>query len=337
MVQRRSSRRLSRPLLALAAFTGSAVLVAGCSSSSSSDDGKETEGKGAGEVKIATNLGDQTVAKSPERVAALDNTSFATLKALGVKPVAVPKGLLPATGFEDWEKDDSIADIGTHREPKLEELNAAEPDLIIGGYRFGDYQDQLAKIATTIDLAPSDEAKGGYVASLKTQTETLGEVFGKEKQAEAIVEKLDAAEQSAVDATDGESVFLAVATAGKVDNGASRIGRLAEPLNLKNVLAAKDQEETSVHNDSGLAPETIAQLDPDWMIVMDRDAAVAKEGQEATPAKTLIEGQEAWKKSTFREKNHVIYLPSDFYVTEGAQAYTVAFQQVADAFEKAAK
>ncbi|GAA2250133.1 iron ABC transporter substrate-binding protein [Streptomyces ruber] len=336
MVQSRPSRlfrRRPRPALAVAALTGTAVLLTGCSSGG---DG-QAEAKGSGEeVTIATNLGEQSVPKAPERVAALDNTSFATLKALGVKPVAVPKGLLPANGFEDWAEDDSIADVGTHREPKFEELNAAEPDLIIGGYRFGDHQDQLAKIADTIDVAPSDDAESGYVESLKTQTETLGKIFGKEEQAADIVEALDTAEQAAVDATDGESVFLGVVTAGKVDNGASRIGRLAEPLNLKNVLGGEGQEDTSVHNDSGLAPETIAQLNPDWMILMDRDAAVAEEGQETTAAKTLVEGQEAWKNTTFREKNQVIYLPADFYVTEGAQAYTNAFQEVADAFEKAA-
>lgn len=330
------SSRPARPLIALGAVVGSVALLAACSSGTDSE--KKDGAAGAEQITLTTNLGEKKVAKNPERVAALDNTSFATLKALGVKPVAAPKGLLPATGYDDWKNDDSIADVGTHREPKLEELNAAEPDLIIGGYRFGEQQDELEKIAPTIDISPSDEAEGGYVASLKTQTEQLGELFGKEREAAKIVDELETAERAAVEATGGETVFLAVANGGKIDNGASRIGRLAEPLDLKNVLAAEGQEDTAVHNDSGLAPETVAELNPDWMIVMDRDAAVFKgEGEAPTPAKTLVKGQDAWKNVTFLAKDQIVYLPSDFYVTEGAQAYAASFNLIAEAFAKAAE
>ncbi|CAL9542147.1 Petrobactin-binding protein YclQ [Streptomyces sp. enrichment culture] len=328
--------RPARPLIALGAALGSVALLAACSSGT--DSGRTAGAAGAEQVTLTTNLGEKRFPKNPERVAALDNTSFATLKALGIKPVAAPKELLPATGYDDWRNDDSIADVGSHREPKLEELNAAEPDLIIGGYRFAEQQDELEKIAPTVDISPSDEAEGGYVASLKTQTEQLGELFGEEEQAAKIVDELESAEKAAIEATDGETVFLAVASGGKIDNGASRIGRLAEPLNLRNVLSAEGQEETSVHNDSGLAPETVAKLNPDWMIVMDRDTGVFKgEGEAPTPAKSLVKGQDAWKKTTFASRDQIVYLPADFYVTEGAQAYTASFELIAEAFAKAAE
>lgn len=317
------------------AVTGTLLGVGAVLSACGGGDGTSDAGKGQGDVTVRTSNGSMTVPFKPARVAALDNTSFATLKAFGVKPVAVPKPLLPKEGFEDWKNDSSIADAGSHREPKFEAINAAEPDLIVGGYRFSSHQDKLSKIAKTVDVAPSDDAKGGYVNALKTQTETLGKIFGKEDKAREIVAALDKAKNAAAKATHGEKVFLAVASAGKIDNGASRIGRLAEPLHLKNVLSAEGQDSTSVHNNSGLAPETVAQLNPDWMILMDRDAAVAKPGQEAVAAKKLVDGMEAWDKTTFRKKDQVIYLPRDFYVTEGAQAYTAAFQQVATAFTKA--
>ncbi|MEU5159952.1 ABC transporter substrate-binding protein [Streptomyces sp. NPDC020875] len=310
------------------------LVLSACGKSDEKSD--SAKGKSQGEVSITTAKGELKVPLKPARVAALDNTSFLTLKAFGVKPVAVPKGLLPNEGFEDWKNDSSIKDVGTHREPKFEALNASEPDLIIGGYRFTDHHDKLTKIGKTIDVAPTDEAKDGYVAALKTQTTTLGKVFGQEAKAKEIVDALTKAEQDAVKSTKGEKVFLAVASAGKVDNGASRIGRLTQPLNLKNVLSAEGEDSTSVHNDSGLAPETIAKLNPDWMIVLDRDAAVgAKEGTEAVAAKKIIEGMEAWDKTTFRTKGQVVYLDNDFYLTEGIQAYTDAFGQVATAFNAA--
>ncbi|MFI1018673.1 ABC transporter substrate-binding protein [Streptomyces sp. NPDC020965] len=314
----------------------STVLCAGMVLSACGGSGESSDsGKSEGNVTVATAKGNLEVPRKPDRVAALDNTSFATLKAFGVKPVAVPKALLPKEGFDDWRNDSSIKDVGTHREPKFEALNAAEPNLIIGGYRFTDHHAKLAKIAKTVDVAPSDEAKGGYVNSLRTQTEALGKIFGKENKAKEIVAALDKARTSAVDATKGESVFLAVASAGKVDNGASRIGRLTEPLKLKNVLSSEGEDSTSVHDNSGLAPETIAQRNPDWMIMLDRDAATGGEGTELVAAKKIVEGMEAWDKTTFRQKNQVIYLASDFYLTEGVQAYTDAFDQVATAFTAA--
>ncbi|GLF98804.1 siderophore ABC transporter substrate-binding protein [Streptomyces yaizuensis] len=325
------SVRFRKSIVVTSTVLCAGIVLSACGKS----DEKSEEGKSEGSVTVTTAKGEVEVPRKPARVAALDNTSFLTLKAFGIKPVAVPKQLLPNEGFDDWKNDSSIKDVGTHREPRFEALNAAEPNLIVGGYRFADHHDKLSKIAKTVDVAPADEAKGGYVNSLKAQTESLGRIFGQEAKAKEIVAALDQAQKAATDATGGESVFLAVASAGKVDNGASRIGRLAEPLNLKNVLGAEGEESTSVHNNSGLAPETIAKLNPDWMIMLDRDAAVGAETGEAIAAKTVVDGMEAWEKTTFRKQDQVIYLAADFYLTEGIQAYTDAFDQVATAFNKA--
>ncbi|WP_411146868.1 ABC transporter substrate-binding protein [Streptomyces sp. x-80] len=329
------SLRFRKSLAVTGTILCAGAALSACGGSGSDKTSDADKAKGQGSVTVATSKGEMTVPRKPARVVALDNTSFATLKAFGVKPVAVPKTLLPKEGFEDWKSDSSIGDAGSHREPKFEAINAAEPDLIVGGYRFASHQDKLSKIAKTVDVAPSDEAKGGYVNSLKTQTEALGKIFGQEAKAKEIVAALDKAKGAAAAATKGEKVFLGVASAGKIDNGASRIGRLIEPLKLKNVLSAEGQDSNSVHNNSGLAPETVAQLNPDWLIVMDRDAAVTDPGKETVAAKKLVDGMEAWDKTTFRKQGQVVYLPSDFYVTEGAQSYTAAFDQVATAFTKA--
>ncbi|QDY79449.1 ABC transporter substrate-binding protein [Streptomyces qinzhouensis] len=325
------SVRFRKSIVVTSTVLCAGVVLSACGKSDSGSD----SGKSQGNVTVTTAKGEVEVPLKPAKVVALDNTSFLTLKAFGIKPVAAPKGLLPNEGFEDWQKDSSIKDAGIHHEPKFEAINATEPDLIIGGYRFTEHHDKLSKIAKTIDIAPSDESKEGYVNALKAQTETLGKIFGKEDKAKEIVAALDKAQQSATAATKGEKVFLGVASAGKIDNGASRIGRLTQPLNLKNVLDAGGKKSTSVHDNSGLAPETIAKLNPDWVILLDRDAAVgAEEGTVAVPAKKVVEGMEAWDKTTFRSKDQVIYLDNNFYLTEGIQAYTEAFDQVATAFGK---
>lgn len=316
--------RLRTPLVA----TG-VTLAAGLSLTSCGGPGGGEGPPGGRTTTVSTNRGDVEVPVNPIRVAVLDNTAFATVRAFGVEPVALPKGLLPRQDYQDWKKSSAIKDVGDHKEPRLEALNAARPDLIIGGYRFSGHHAKLSKIATTIDIAPSDE---NYVDALRKQTATLGRIFGQEKKAGELVAGLDAAEDAAAKAVHGESVFLGVTSAGRIDNGASRIGRLLERLDLRNVLPADGQDSTSVHNNSGLAPETIAQLDPEWMILLDRDSAVAEGGGQGTPARQLVEGQEAWADSTFRRRNQVVYLPADFYLTEGIESYTRAFDQLTAAF-----
>lgn len=312
---------LRRTLLGTALLTAASLTLVGCSGASTAE-----EEPAASTITVDTNLGEVEVPVNPSRVVALDNTSFATVAALGITPVAVPKPLLPSVGFDEWLEDDTILDAGLHSEPNLEAVNEAEPDLIIGGYRFSDYQDDLSQIATTIDIAPSDET--GYIDGLIAQTETLGAIFDKEDEAAEIVAAFEEALAGATDAATGQSVFLAVASGGKIDNGAGRIGRLAEPLDLVNVLDPDSATESSVHNDSGLAPETIAELNPEWVIVLDRDAATAD--GDFTPAKSLIESNEAFANTTFVTEGNVIYLDPNFYLSEGIQAYTEAFQQVAD-------
>ncbi|GAB3654034.1 ABC transporter substrate-binding protein [Zhihengliuella somnathii] len=308
---------------------GAVLALAACGGTSAAESGAES----AETITVETNNGPVEIPADAERVAALDNTSFATLKALGIEPVAVPKPLLPNNGFDAWRDDEEIADVGTHREADLEALSAAEPDVIVGGYRFSDYTDDLSKIAPVLDVTPDSETSGAWLDGLRTQTETLGTVFGAEEQAARIVADLDAAQSAADEATNGETVFLANASGGKIDNGAGRIGRLLEGVDLVDVFATQDLDGESVHNDSGLAPETVAEADPDWMIVMDRDAAVSTEADEYTPAESLIAQLDTvWADTTFFADDQIVYLDPDFYKTEGIQAYTEAYEQIAEAF-----
>ncbi|SDB95160.1 iron complex transport system substrate-binding protein [Sanguibacter gelidistatuariae] len=318
---------LSKTVVGAASVLVGALFLTGCGAGAAETSDPTSSAGAPSSVSIESNLGTVEVPVNPARVVALDNTSFETLRDWGITPVAVPKGLLPGTGFEDWIADESILDIGTHREPNLELVSEADPDLILGGYRFTEVQEDLESIAQTIDIAGSDEAAGGYVASLQAQTTTLGEIFQKQDEAAALVADLDAASTDAAAATNGETVFLSVVNGGKIDNGAERIGRILEPLTLTDIFAGKDGD---IHGDSGLAPETIAQANPDWMIVLDRDAGAKTEG--AQPAKAIIDATEAFAETTFAKNDQIIYLDPQFYTREGIQAYIQAYEQVTAAF-----
>lgn len=101
-------------------------------------------------VKIKDLTGEVEVRKNPKKVAALDNRTFETLENWGIKLVAAPKAVMPATS--GYKTDESIVDIGNHREPNLEALAAADPDLVIVGQRFGSFYDEIKKLLPNADI-----------------------------------------------------------------------------------------------------------------------------------------------------------------------------------------
>src|SRR5699024_7607394 len=97
-------------------------------------------------VEITDAHGVVTVPVNPSNVVSLDSRSFELLDDWGIELVAAPVPLLPdGVSYLD---DESIQDIGNHREPNLEIIAAADPDLVIVGQRFGSYYEDI------VDLVP---------------------------------------------------------------------------------------------------------------------------------------------------------------------------------------
>src|SRR5699024_11649851 len=95
------------------------------SQSSAEDSGSTTE--------VEDNSGTQSVASPPESVVANDSRTVETLDTWGVELSAGAVSLMPDD--LSYAEDDSILDLGSHREPDLEKVVEAEPDLIVNGQR----------------------------------------------------------------------------------------------------------------------------------------------------------------------------------------------------------
>lgn len=289
-------------------------------------------------VTIEDNHGTVEVPVDPERVVALDNHVFETLSSWDVPLVAAPKGIMGDGLWPAYTEDDAVLDVGTHREPDLESIVAAEPDLIIGGYRFSDsYDDIVAQNpdAVVIEIAPRDGEEQS--AELARQVEILGEIFDREEEAAAIVADYEQAVADATAAYDGESTVVGLITSGgEISYSAPvtgrSIGTLFPTLGLQ--PAIEQAAEDTSHGDD-ISVEAIAAANPDWIVVLDRDGAGVGEG-EYRPASELIGGSEALAGVTAVAEDQVIYLDPDFYLTEDIQAYTALYEQVAQAFSAAA-
>lgn len=323
-----------RPVPALAIILSSALVLVGCSSSGQ-EDGADPSGGGA-TIEIEDNNGTQTVNTPPESVVALDNRTFETLSDWGVELSAGAVSLMPETS--DYTQDGSILDVGSHNEPDLESVVAAEPDLVINGQRFSQYQDDIADLVPDAPALVLDPREGEpFDAELKRQTEVLGEVFEKQDEATQITDEFDSAIERVGAAYDeGDTVMAVTTSGGEIGYLAPGVGRTLGPVfDIFGLTPALEVDDASDdHQGDDISVEAIADSDPDWILVMDRDAAVAADEAEYEPAEDVLSGSEALSGVTAVEEEQIVHMPADTYTNEGIQTYTEFFETLADALEE---
>ena len=320
-----------------AAATAAAALAFGLVSCAD-DAGTSAEGNGATEtIQVEDNQGTQTVALPLDSVISTDNRTFRTLEDWGVELSAAPVGLMPEN--LGYKTDDSIVDLGNHREPNLEAIVAAEPDLIINGQRFAQYYEDIKALTPDTPILDVEVREGEpFDEELRRQTRLLGEVFGKEDEAEELVAEFDESIQRVRDAYDPEDTVMGVITSGgNVNYAAPGSGRTLGPafdiLGLTPALEVDNA--TTDHQGDDISVEAIADSNPDIMLVMDRDAAVGPaEGEEYVPANELLRDSAALRNVTAVTEDRIIYMPQYTYVDEGIQTYTEFFNALADALEQ---
>ncbi|UWF77801.1 MULTISPECIES: siderophore ABC transporter substrate-binding protein [Microbacterium] len=313
------------------------LALAGCSGQAATEPEESTPA--AGTVTVEDNNGTQKIAAPPASVVATDNRTFQTLSDWGIELSAAAVSLMPDTvGYVD---DEGIVDLGTHNEPDLEAVVAADPDLIINGQRFAQYHadfEELVPDATVLELDPREGEP--FDAELKRQVTVLGEIFGKQDEAKRLVDDFEAAIERAKKAYDDADTVMAVTTSGgQIGYIAPAVGRTLGPVFdiLGLTPALEVPEATDDHQGDDISVEAIAEANPDWILVMDRDAVFADETPDYVQAAEILEGTEALASVTAVQESQIVYMPTDTYLNEGIQTYTTFLNDFADALEKAAK
>jgi len=314
-----------------------ASTATGASSSAGGAAGSASATAATDSVTVEDNTGQKVVPSPPKRVVALDNRSFEIVDQWGIKPVAAARQLVPTTipGIGD---DENIVDIGNHREPNLEAIVAADPDVVVSGQRFQKYDGEIGKLvpdAAVLDFEPRDGKP--LDEELIRQTEALGEVFGKQDDARKLVDDFTAARDRAKSAYNPDQTVMALnASGGELGYVAPGIGRVWGPvfdmLGMKPAL--KVDNATNDHQGDDISVESIAQSNPDWILVLDRDAGTRSD--EGSPsAQTVIADSQPLKNVTAVKDNHVYVAPADTYTNESIITYTEILNQLADSFEAA--
>lgn len=307
---------------------------------SPAEDGavEEEKGASASALTLQDNNGEQELHPPYERVAVTDNRAFEILSDWGVHIVAAPLDLVPDTLSKDINEESVEANLGSHREPDLEALVAADPDIVVNGQRFSQYQDDLESLVDgtpVVDFTPRDGED--MAKELIRQTEAMGKIFGHEDDAKALVDDFNAALERAKKAYDPDKKIMAVNTSGgEINYIAPGKGRFYGPLfELIGMTPALEVDNASDdHEGDDISVEAIAESNPDYILVMDRDGAIAKDGEGYTPGQKLVEDSSALKNVTAVKEGRIVTAPQDTYTNENIITYTETLNAMADAFEK---
>lgn len=322
---------------ATALLLAGSLVVAACGSDADDNNASGSEGNAdaaGGTVTIEDNHGTVEVPLDAERVVATDNTGQQTLADWDIELVAAPKPLFRF--WPEYAENNDVLDLGNHREPNLENLVAAEPDLIINGQRFGGFYDDISSQnpdATIVELTAREGED--HADELKRQTTELGKIFGHEEDAEQIVADFESAiEDAAAAYPEGDTVIGLMTSGGEILYVAPVDGRgLGVLFPTLGLDPAIEVEASDTSHGDDISVEAIADANPDWLIVLDRDALMEEDGY--VPATDLIENSEALQNVTAVQEGQIVYTSAEFYLTEGIQAYTDLYRSLADAFEAA--
>ncbi|MGO2110288.1 MAG: siderophore ABC transporter substrate-binding protein [Pseudoclavibacter sp.] len=325
-------RNTQTRVLALAGIA--AVALTGCAAA---DEPAADETAAAEQITVTVedNNGTHEVASPPQSVVALDNRTFELLSDWGVELSAAAVSLMPST--IPYTEDADIPDVGTHSEPDLEVIVAAQPDVIISGQRFTQFDEDIAALvpdATIINLEPREGEP--FDQELKRQVETLGEIFGMQDEAVQTIADFDAAvERVTASYPEGATVMGVNTSGGEIGYLAPHVGRTIGPLfDMFGFTPSLEVDDASNnHMGDDISVEAIADSNPDWILVMDRDGALSADDPEYTPGGELIANSPALQNVTAVQEDHVVVMPADTYTNEGIQTYTEFFGQLADAFE----
>ncbi|CAM5771979.1 siderophore ABC transporter substrate-binding protein [Bosea minatitlanensis] len=282
----------------------------------------------AAPVTVKHDRGELSLPGIPARVATFDLTALDTLDALGVPVAGVPDFTMPSylAGYADKR----YARIGSLFEPDYEALSALGPDLIIVGGRSRAKYAELSRIAPTLDL--TGDAAQPYASDL-VNIATLGQLFGKDREAAALVARIQASvaalRQKAMQA--GKGLFLLV-TGGRISayGPGSRFGMIHDVFG---VAPAMTNIKPGVHGQP-ISYELIRKANPDWLFVLDRDAAIGRQ-KEGQAAATLLDNELVGQTTAWKTKQ-VVYLdaPAWYLSGGGAQSLQGAIDQLTQAFSR---
>ena len=252
---------------------------------------------------------------NPQRIAILDMASLDILDALGVAEGRVVGSADTSLEYlQSYVTDENVANLGTIKEADLEAVMACAPDVIFIGGRLASSYDALSEIAPVVYLATDTEL--GVVESVRKNASAIASIFGLEEQVDALMADFDARIQALAEFAAGRTAIVGMCTSGSFnvlgnDGRCSIIGR---EVGFENIGVDADIDTSTHGNEASF--EFIVEKNPDYIFVMDRDAAIGTDG--AQLAREIMENELVMGTAAY-QNGSIVYLahPAVWYTAEG--------------------
>lgn len=272
---------------------------------------------GADTLTITHALGTTEVRKNPQNVVVFDFGILDTLDKMGVDVLGVPQDSLPP--YLEKFRDAKYENVGSLKEPDLEKISGLEPGLIVISSRQSDYYEELSKLGPTVYLG-LDTAR--YWESFEENMRTIASIFDKtdwmEQELAQLKAKVEAVKEKA-SAMDEKALVILV-TGGKISayGPGGRFGLIHDVLG---VPAADPNIEVSTHGMS-VSYEYVAEKNPDYLFVVDRDQAVGSTDAQVQSAAQVLDNELVHGTNAYKN-GKIIYLdPGYWYLSGGGLVST---------------
>ena len=254
-----------------------------------------------------------TVPYDPQRIAILDMASLDILMALGLEDRVVGSASSSLEYVQSVVTAEGVANLGTIKTADMEAVMACEPDIIFIGGRLSGSYDTLSEIAPVVYLPTTDE---GTLAQTRLNADTIASIFDKEAEVAALFEGFDARIETLKSFADGKTAIVGLVTSGgfNVLGNDGRCSIIGREVGFTNVGVDAEIDTATHGNEASF--EFIVEKAPEYIFVMDRDAAIQTEG--AKLAQEIMENELVMTTDAYKNGN-IVYLahPAVWYTAEG--------------------
>lgn len=257
---------------------------------------------------------DLEVPYDAQRIAVLDMACLDILDRLGLGGRVVGSASTSLDYLQDYVTDGSIANLGTIKEADLEAVMACEPDVIFIGGRLSSTYDALSEIAPVVFLATDTEI--GLVESVRKNAGIIASMFGLEDQVDGLMADFDARISALAEFAENKTAIIGMCTSGgfNVLGNDGRCSLIGVEIGFENISVDADIDTSTHGNEASF--EFLVEKAPDYVFVMDRDAAIGTEGAQLVQEiieNELVKGTEAY------QNGNIVYLvhPAVWYTAEG--------------------
>lgn len=280
-------------------------------------------------VTVKDASGEVSVPLKPKTVLVFDLAALDIIQSLGGDVQGVPNVAAVPQFLSKFTDQARYPHVGSLFEPDYEKIKSLKPELIIAGGRMLPKVPELKKYAPVLDISVG---QGNQMEQVYRNIRAIAAVYGAPEKGEAEIRQIESeiADTKAKATGKGSMLFL-MTNGGKMSvyGPGSRFDMLYSTFGAS---PTKDKIDVSMHGQA-VSFEYLLKANPDWLLVLDRDAAIGREGVSAQKLldNKLVHATTAWK------NQQIVYLnATNWYLLSnaGPTAIKENLKQLSDAFSR---